>query len=486
MKSKHLITAAVTALALTTATAQQAQLTETLNNHVTILASDSLSGRGFGFPEKHLAIDYITRQYEEAGFAAPYNGSYIHPFNHFLTFALIEGKNIIGIIEGSDPQLKHEYILLGAHFDHMGWKTIDGQKVVWNGADDNASGVAAIIEIGKLLRGNQGSLGRSVIIAAFDGEEAGLLGSSAFVRTEIPGRFDVKMMFSLDMVGMLDENDGINHTGFRSLQGGEALAAVVIERHSLPVTESNNKIEYRTDTWPFAKKDIPAVYVSTGLLSPLHQPEDDAHLLDYEGMSRIVQMMTEMTLELSNMKELAADNRYIARKVDPSVMAGLRVGYGSTLHAHKTEFYNAKPILSAEAGFEAQLRLTRNIRLQPAVMYQLSGSKTDAGKLRTHSVVPQIDLLLTTRGGSIADPTLFLLAGGYYSHSFAGREAGSPADFTLKYDKTDYGLRFGAGVTIMKMQIAFTYKYGLNRVNLDPADGKIFNRGFFSTTTKYF
>ncbi len=486
MNLRKLLFAAATVMAITAATAQRPQLVENLSNHVHILASDSLAGRGFGFPEKHLAIDYITRHYELAGFTAPYNGSYIHPFNHFLTSALIEGKNIIGIIEGSDPLLKHEFILLGAHFDHMGWKNVGSQKVVWNGADDNASGVAAIIEIGKLLRGNQGSLGRSIIIAAFDGEEAGLLGSTAFAQTQTPGRFNVKMMFSIDMVGMLGKNTGINHAGFRSLAGGEEIAAAAIARHSLPVKEAKNKIEYRTDTWPFAKLDIPSVYISTGLISPYHKPEDDAHLLDYVGMSRIVEMMADLTLELSNLQSLEADSRYIARKVDPAVQAGFRAGYGSTFHAHTTQFFNAKPLFSAEAGLEAQVRLSRTIRLQPAVIYQFSGSKTEAGKLRTHSVVPQIDLLLTNRGGTIVEPTIFLLTGAYYAHSFAGREAGSPADFNLKYDKTDYGLRLGGGMNVMKMQITYVYKYGLNRVNLDPADGKIQNRGFLVTTTRYF
>jgi aminopeptidase YwaD len=484
LKSLIAFTAALTALPIITA--QTTGSPEILRNHVTILASDSLAGRGFGFPEKKLSIDYITKQYELAAFAAPYSGSYIQPFNHKLTFALIEGKNLIGIIEGSDPKLKDEYILLGAHFDHMGWKSAGSGQVVYNGADDNASGVASIIEIGKLLIGNRGALGRSVIIAAFDGEEAGLLGSSAFARSEVPGRFDVKLMFSLDMVGMLEKNEGVNHTGFRSLVQGEEIASEVIIRHGLDVTQTKNKIEYRTDTWPFAKKEIPAVYVSTGLLSPYHKPEDDAHLLDYEGMSKIVSMITELTLELSNIQDLEADTRYIARKVDPAAMVGFRAGYGSSSHAHTTAFFNAKPVFAAEYGLEAQLRLSKNLRLQPAVMYQFAGSRTEAGKLRTHSVVPQLDILITTKGGSIADPMAFFLAGGYYSYAFAGKEADAPADFLTKYSDTDTGLRLGGGMVIMKTQITFVYRYGLKRVNLSDADGKIFNRGFFMTSTRYF
>jgi aminopeptidase YwaD len=486
MKNRNLLTAALVLATILPVTGQQSGLTEKLRNHVTILASDSLAGRGFGFPEKHLAIDYITKQYAEAGFMAPYAGSYIHPFNHNLTFALIEGKNIIGIIEGSDPQLKNEYILLGAHYDHMGWKTVNGQKVVFNGADDNSTGVASVIEIGNLLMANRESLGRSIIIAAFDGEEAGLLGSAAFVRMEVPTRFNVKMMFSLDMTGMLSTNEGLNHAGFRSVAGGEEMAAEVIRRHSIEVKNGENKIEARTDTWPFAKAGIPAVYVSTGLLSPYHKPEDDAHLIDYEGMNSIVGMMSELTAELSVSQNLEADNRYIARKVNPALQAGFRGGYGSTSHAHTTEFFRAKPVFAAEYGPEVQLRLTGNLRLQSALMYQFAGSRTAAGKLRTHSVVPQVDMLITTRSASSSDPMGFFLAGGYYSYSFAGREADAAADFTTKYSDSDYGIRIGGGIQIMKVQTAFVYRIGLQRVNLHDADGRIYNRGFFFTTAMYF
>ena len=83
-------------------------------------------------------------------------------------------KNVVAVIEGSDPVLKDQYIVLGAHYDHLGVKK--GQ--IYNGADDNASGSAAIIEIARALEPQRGSLKRSVVIAAFDAEELGLYGSN--------------------------------------------------------------------------------------------------------------------------------------------------------------------------------------------------------------------------------------------------------------------------------------------------------------------
>ena len=175
------VAAAVTFLFITLSlSAQDTVLVSSLRKHVAILASDSLSGRAFGFPEKQLAIEYITNQFSSAGFEA-WSNDYIQSFQQFNDLYLGEGKNIIGLVEGSDPVLKDEFIILGAHYDHMGWKLENGEKVVFNGADDNASGVASIIEIGKILMTKRGELKRSVIIAAFDAEEAGLIGSRMFL-----------------------------------------------------------------------------------------------------------------------------------------------------------------------------------------------------------------------------------------------------------------------------------------------------------------
>lgn len=467
-------------------TAQQTDIVESLRKHVTILASDSLAGRGFGFPEKHLATDYITKQYTEAGFTAPFEGSYIHNFTHSLSFSLIEGKNIIGIIEGSDPELKDEYILLGAHYDHMGWKNEGGKKVVYNGADDNASGVAAIIEIGKMLINDRGSLRRSVIIAAFDGEEAGLLGSADFALTQVPDRFDVKIMFSLDMVGMLGSNGGVNYSGFRSLTGGTELAAEVIRNFAMGVTKIDNFIENSTDTWHFAEKGVPSVHIYTGLKSPYHKPTDDSHLLDIDGISKIAEMMTGMTKRLSSEEELKANTRFISRQVSPVVLAGIRVGVGWAYHRYKSEYYSGWPVIAVEAGPEAQLRLTKYLWLQPAVTYQLAGSRTDAGKLRTHSLVPQCNLLISNGNRNISHTALFFSVGGYYSHAFAGREGKLSADFLTRFNKTDYGLNVGGGIAIIKTQMTFAYRHGLAKVYSDPASGEIATRGFMISTTRYF
>ncbi len=111
----------------------------------------------------------------------PLNGKYLHPFNHREGILNIPGNNVVGVVRGNNPDLKDEYIVLGAHYDHLGWKISGGDTVVYNGADDNASGSASLIEIGRNLAQRKGELGRSVILVAFDGEESGLIGSNHFL-----------------------------------------------------------------------------------------------------------------------------------------------------------------------------------------------------------------------------------------------------------------------------------------------------------------
>jgi Zn-dependent M28 family amino/carboxypeptidase len=104
-------------------------------------------GRGFGTAGGRMAADYIITQFKGAGIM-PWQGSYLHPFISSGLMAKTEGANVVGWIEGSDSMLKGEYIVIGAHYDHLAYKiNDDGTRVVFNGADDNASGVASIIEI---------------------------------------------------------------------------------------------------------------------------------------------------------------------------------------------------------------------------------------------------------------------------------------------------------------------------------------------------
>lgn len=329
--------------------AQEATLVNSLKAEVGILASDSFEGRGFRCASKSLALDYVNRQFASAGFGTLHRVIYLQKFMAFDFLEATEGTNIIGLIEGSDPILRDQYIVIGAHYDHFGWKMVDSTKVIYHGADDNASGVASLIQIGKILLSNKQNLKRSVLLIAFDGEEAGCLGSTNFVKRKVIDITSIKAMFSLDMVGMYGKNKGVDFTGLFSLIGGKELAKQMAEKWSTKINNINEVIESRTDTQPFADIEIPAIHVTTGDLSPYHKPEDKSDLLDYEGMTKVVELMADITTELSNKAEIEA-NPYFVRDVRNQLksrfMLGISEGLGSSNFDYKNTFYNGKAVFA--------------------------------------------------------------------------------------------------------------------------------------------
>jgi hypothetical protein len=488
MARKQLAAAVIILFITLSLSAQDASLENSLRNHVAILASDSLSGRAFGFPEKYMAIEYITKQFANAGFVT-WGNNYIQSFQQFNGLYLGEGKNIIGLIEGSDPVLKDEYIILGAHYDHMGWRLENGEKVVFNGADDNASGVASVIEIGKILMTKRAALKRSVIIAAFDAEEAGLIGSRMFLEFNENYQSKMKAMFSLDMVGMYSKNNGVNLKGFNSMTGGEDLILKIASDKNVKVVKKSDKIENRTDTWSFGKKNIPAFFITTGLLSPYHKPEDDSDLLDYEGMGTIVNLVSDLVTELTSMDAIEVDKRVISRSVPKetqTVFIGYRLDIGTNYQNYKDQYFRAKPLFSLETGIESQIRLSPLISLQPGFLYGYNGSETAGGAFHIHSVIPHFDILLTTPSDDTEVPFAFFSLGIFHRFNLAASGGATGIDFEEDYNKNETGISFGPGFQAGKLQLALNFKYGLTNINLSEENGDIFNRGTYFSLVKFF
>jgi hypothetical protein len=465
---------------------QEASLSASLREHVSILAADSMGGRGWGYPEKYKAVKYITEQYRNAGFGG-FNGYYFDEFLRFENLFLGQGVNIIGVIEGSDPVLKNEYIILGAHFDHLGWKLRGGEQVVWNGADDNASGVATIIEAGKILMGQREKLRRSIIIAAFDAEEAGLYGSTAFMADTIISASQVKAMFSIDMVGMYLKNKGVDLSGFRSLEGGVELSEKIALNEGVTVRKSIDKISRNTDTWPFAKKGIPSASFNTGLISPYHKPEDDSELLDYEGMAQVTQLLAAITVELAAADAITPNKRFIKENVDPSFQLGYRIDYGWSRHRFPDEFYSARGVFSLETGIVAKMKLSRSLLFQPGIAYEYHGSNSDNGKFHFHSVSPTAALLLKLPVADENGPRAFLSGGIFYRYNFAATMKSKSYDFKQLWTDNDFGIRTGFGFDYAAYQVGFFTQYGLNMINnvlLNP--GNVKSRSYFISIVSFF
>ncbi|MEX0982244.1 MAG: M28 family peptidase [Bacteroidales bacterium] len=445
-----------------------------LEKMVTDLASDAYLGRGFGSEGGRLAAAYIKDQFKEAGID-PLLESYFHSFDYRKGILNITGYNIAAIIPGSDPVLKDEYIILGAHYDHLGWELRDGDTVVYNGADDNASGVAAIIEAGRILAERPDLLGRSVILVAFDGEESGLIGSKAFVSELITGEgavidsASVAAMFSLDMVGMYEAHEGVDLLGMEMLTDHKQLIADATTYMPVDIVKMNGSLANRTDTAPFGKIGVPAVHVYTGTESPYHKPEDESDLLDYAGMALIVNFMASLTRELSTVPEVRV-SKQMEVVADPGRMKifnpGIQLNTGSAYHDYKNDFYKAKALFAYGAGVFLETRITQWLALQPEVLYEWSGSRVSGGRLRTHSVTAPVSLLFTTPDEQGNGVRFYSQIGGYYSYAFGGNihnDDGTsvPVDYISDYSDTDYGLVFGFGMEIMNFRMGYVWQRSL-------------------------
>lgn len=472
-------------LALTVSTilpvsAQFSTSAEQLKHHVYTLASDSLLGRGFGTEQGSTAARYIASQFREAGIE-PLEGNYFHPFSHRIGILNIQGRNVVGIIPGSNPDLRGEYIVLGAHYDHLGWKVSNGDTVAYNGADDNASGIASIIEIGRNLASGKHSPGRSIIIVAFDGEESGLIGSTHFVEDSTVSPEKIKLMFSLDMVGMYEAHGGVDLHGVKQLIDHERLTGELAAEHGLVVTKSNPRVGQRTDTAPFGNMGIPAVHVFTGTESPYHKPEDDADLLDYEGMALIADYLSDALLQLSAAEKLSELPVVEAGRVARTsfISPGVRFRLGSSYHDYQEEFYRGKSIFAAQTGFYAMVRAASFLTIQPELLYETKGSEHPDGNFRTHSLTVPLNLLISSPDRSGSGLMAFLQIGGYYSRHFIGKAGGSAIDFTTEYNNQEYGINYGFGFQIMRFQYGVYFQRALSGMFRDQDQQVVHNHVYF-------
>jgi hypothetical protein len=441
-------------------------LAERLQTHVATLAADSMEGRGLGTEGKVRAKHYIARQFEEAGLR-PLGEDFFQPLDLRIGLAWVPAVNVVGYLPGSDPALTDEYIVIGAHYDHLGYQLKDGERVIFPGADDNASGTAAVMELARLFAESPQRAGRSLVFIAFDGEESGLLGAREFLQQNglIPND-QIQFMFSLDMVGMYEANNGLNLPGMGTLQGGGELAARVAGGHGLRIKGMTAEIPRRTDTGPFGEKGIPAAHAFTGSKSPYHKPEDTWDLLDYQGMARITLFLYDLVSEFATAPALAPSPAF-ARMADPKaprLHAGLLTHTGSGYHEFPEDFYQANTAFSWGAGLFLELHLGRRVSLQPELLYDRHASRSAEGTYRRHSLMAPLHLNLTLAGGPAEMGRLFVNAGGYYRHSFAGRDGEDGLDLGGTHPEGEWGLSFGFGLEVMGVRAGITWRSGLTDI----------------------
>lgn len=284
---------------------------EALKKHVAFLAADSLEGRGLGTEGKEKAMHYISGVFSDAGLL-PFGPNYFQEFSFTTDMIRVTATNVLGYIEGSDEKLKNEYIVIGAHYDHLGFDSEkDGAKVIYNGADDNASGTAALLELAKYFGSDQNTPKRSIIFIAYDAEEIGLLGSEYFVQdSKVVDLEQITLNLNFDMIGMYDAYGGLDLKGINGIAGGKKAAKELAEAKGIKLKKTGAMYEGFSDTYHFGEAGIPAAHFFTGLKSPYHKPEDTHDLLEYESMAKIVNFAAALTAQLANNEELEPSGRF--------------------------------------------------------------------------------------------------------------------------------------------------------------------------------
>ena len=272
---------------------------EDLERHVDFLADDALQGRQPGTEGSRKARAYLQAELERLK---------IRPAGDdggFGQSAGVDYRNVLGIIEGSDPRLKDEVMLIGAHYDHVGYGTEENSAGpighIHNGADDNASGTSAVLELAEAFSRLPERPKRSILFAFWDAEEMGMLGSKYWCDHSAVSLDSVAAMVNLDMIGRLRDNR-LTVYGSRTSHGFRRLLSQENDDLGLRL-DFSWELEDDADHYTFFERGIPVLFLHTGIHDQWHAPTDDVELINGEGINRVVRLTFRVSYHLAQRPE---------------------------------------------------------------------------------------------------------------------------------------------------------------------------------------
>ncbi|MBR9998432.1 MAG: M28 family peptidase [Cyclobacteriaceae bacterium] len=285
---------------------------KTLRDDLYFLASDSLEGREVGTPSEKKAAGYIAKRFSDIGLEPEGEEGYFQDF-HFTPrqnphqspekndSAGVTGRNVIGFIDNLQPTT----VVIGAHYDHLGLggqgSLHRGEKMIHNGADDNASGIVSLLLLAEKFMDKKSS--NNYLFIAFSGEEKGLYGSNYYTKNPTIDLRKVNYMINLDMVGRLDEENtlAINGTG-TSPEWMPAIESIGMDSLKIVTRESGIG---PSDHTSFYLKDIPVLHFFTGTHEDYHKPTDDADKINYGGLYAVTAFIDSLVTALDDNQKLA-------------------------------------------------------------------------------------------------------------------------------------------------------------------------------------
>jgi hypothetical protein len=305
-----------------------------IQEDVTYLASDKLEGRQTGTKGEKEAAKYVQKRFKELGMSPKGTKGFLQPFTFIPKTNLhgevkfdvngdgtITGNNVLGFIDNNAENT----VIIGAHYDHLGFGGEgslyrDAIKAIHNGADDNASGVAVMLNIAAKLKNKNTQ--NNYLFMAFSGEEMGLLGSNYFVKNPTLDLKKVSYMINMDMVGRLKEDKTLAVYG----TGTSPIFKQVLKAHN----DAFKLVQRASGVGPsdhtsFYLADIPVLHFFTGQHEDYHKPGDDSEKLNYEGMETIGKYLFAIISDLDNNGKLPFRKTKNESEETPRFKVGLGV-----------------------------------------------------------------------------------------------------------------------------------------------------------------
>lgn len=367
---------------------------ENLKSNLSFLASDDLKGRLAGSEGEKKAYEYLSKNLKKLGLKTE-----LQPFEYSIKLnphqdnSSVIGKatNVIGYLDNKAPKT----IIIGAHYDHLGLNEhhsstlVNSDGMIHNGADDNASGVTAVMELARLFTQNKTKENVNYVFAFFSAEEDGLIGSKKFAEDIKTKYTNVITMINMDMVGRLNQDKVLNVGGI----GSSPVFKEIIEKYkpagyNLALDESGTG---PSDHTSFYLKDIPVLFFFTGTHEDYHKPSDDTEKINFDGLKSITNYVFGVANELSNKTEIPfTKTKTTATKSVPKykVTLGIMPNYADTKDGlHIDGVTDGRP--AAIAGILAGDILTRigDCKITEVYSYMDCLAKLNAGDEKEVTII---------------------------------------------------------------------------------------------------
>lgn len=303
---------------------------DSMRGHLNFLASDLLEGRATPSRGLDLAAEYIAAQFRVIGLEPGVKDSYFQtadwnvlkkdlprrrgapaPVADTEPQSPVIVRNVIGVLPGSDPVLKDSYILVTAHYDHVGMKAnAEGDKI-FNGANDDASGTVSVIELAKAFAEMKVRPKRSIVFMTFFGEESGLVGSRYYGKNPIFPIEKTIAGINIEQVGRTDDSEGpqiasVAVTGFDFSEVGSIIKQAGDKTGIKVWKHAKNSDDYfgRSDNQAIADQGVPAHTISVAYAFPdYHGLGDEAHKIDYDNMAKVNRAVAVAIEQIANSKD---------------------------------------------------------------------------------------------------------------------------------------------------------------------------------------